>query len=473
MTEAVYIHQEVPGYRGNPFIEALPPILSKAQVISQIAYYPPYDSKLRTAKDEIRHHLVRDAQRFFVPLPRHFIVEQAISSMIRVGYQSHNPVSLDYWRTLKDRVSTLRTDLRKLVNVHKIRDRKGLGRSSALCAALFGISGTGKFTMIQECLALYPQVIRHGEYFGYPLNISQVVWLYLEIPSGGSAKGLCLAFFGALDKLLGTHYVRLHGSGNVDEMLVHMAEIAGVHAVGVIVVDEIQKLSRQKSGGQPGLLDFFLQLTNTMKVPIFLIGTEDSVTLLEGRLRDIRRTSGIPEWLPLTSEEWKPFLKALWRYQYTRTRTEITDEVSETLYAESHGIPDIAVKVYFNAQSILIGSQVDSRSERITIAAIRSAMKLYHKRIEDHLRRAALKGDFVPRAENAPVVTLAEQPKAGSPEGNAHPEDSMPTLPPRVESVLGGIASQHVTDDAALYASLKDAGLTKCGLEFAGTETPC
>ena len=56
--EAFYREQIIQEYKGNPFIEALPPIYSKEEVIDNIASYPLYSEEDRLLDDSVRIHLV-------------------------------------------------------------------------------------------------------------------------------------------------------------------------------------------------------------------------------------------------------------------------------------------------------------------------------------------------------------------------------------------------------------------------------
>jgi len=51
------------------------------------------------------------------------------------------------------------------------------------------------------------------------------------------------------------------------ELLSDMATVAANHYIGVLVIDEIQRLSLAKSGGADLLLNFFVQLVNDMVCP--------------------------------------------------------------------------------------------------------------------------------------------------------------------------------------------------------------
>ena len=129
---------------------------------------------------------------------------------------------------------------------------------------------------MEAILSLYPQVIYHSQYDQQAFSRVQVVWLKLDCPFDGSVKGLCLNFFQAVDNLLDTQYYLNYarrGRSTVDEMLPQMARVASIHGLGVLVIDELQHLREARSGGSNKMLNFFVQLVNTIGMPVVLIGT--------------------------------------------------------------------------------------------------------------------------------------------------------------------------------------------------------
>jgi hypothetical protein len=74
--KAVYRDPLLACYRGNPFIEALPPVLKEEQVARLLQFTPGYEESYRELPLEHRLHLVADAVRFIQPLSMYFRLEQ-------------------------------------------------------------------------------------------------------------------------------------------------------------------------------------------------------------------------------------------------------------------------------------------------------------------------------------------------------------------------------------------------------------
>jgi hypothetical protein len=368
--QATYLDPVIPNYQGNPLIEALPPILTQDETAERLAFHPEYDEEHRNMPAYLRLHLIQNTLQFFAPLPIHFDLEQRFSRMIRLGYQARNPAITGFWGDVQLRVQSLGA----------VRQSP---RSTATGFTVVGISGVGKTTSIEAILSLYPQVILHSQYHDRDFSFTQIVWLKLDCPFDGSIKGLCLNFFQAVDDLLGTRYYDNYASGRktVDELLPRMALVASLHSIGVLVIDEIQHLSQAKSGGSSKMLNFFVQLINTIGLPVVLVGTYKAISVLSGEFRQTRRGTGQGDlvWDRMKNDDdWKWFVKCLWGYQYVRKRSRSTQELRDVLYEVTQGITDFAIKVYMLAQIRAIANGEEAVTEQgIRLAAKESLRMAY------------------------------------------------------------------------------------------------
>jgi len=372
---AVYRDPPIPHYRGNPLIEALPSIWTLTEATRLLGHYPGHDDQHRLLPAEVRLHLILNAVQFFEPLPIHLDLEQRFSRMIRMGYQARNPLQQGFWREMHQRVQTLGVPdtVRGAPNAQPKAASLPL-RSTAMGFTILGLSGVGKSTAVETILSLYPQVLYHGKYHGQDFNWVQLVWLKLDCPFDGSIKGLCLNFFQAVDHLIGTNYYENYarqGRVTTDVLIPYVARVGSLHGLGVLVIDEIQNLSEAKSGGASRMLNFLVQLVNTIGVPVVPIGTYKALPLLRGEFRQARRGSGQGDlvWDRMAEDDiWQLFVESLWRYQYVRHVTKLTAELSHVLYDVSQGITDFAVKAYLLAQV----RAITSGKESVTAGLLRS-----------------------------------------------------------------------------------------------------
>jgi hypothetical protein len=217
----------------------------------------------------------------------------------------------------------------------------------------------GKTTLIKSILNLYPQVIYHRCYQGTKLYIPQIVFIKISIPHDGLLSGLCLEFFRAVDKILGTDYMAQHSGARIDLMLKKMEEIAANYFIGIIVIDELQNLNLAKSGGAQKVLNYFRSLLDNVGIPLVFIGTYASTGLFAAGMQDARRATdeGVVDiWRPVRDDaHWTKFLDMLQQYQWIGDGTAKFDEaIRDEIYELSQGITDFAVKLTYHAQRIAL-----------------------------------------------------------------------------------------------------------------------
>lgn len=338
----------LPEYQDNPFIAKLPPLLSQRDMLMSLASYPEFEERERSYPAQLRKHCIMRLGRYFEPMERQLQLAERFGMLLRQGYIGRNPLTHDYIRHLQNGAERIEAKSLHISARHPVEN-------TAASFALTGCSGIGKSKSIEKVLHQYPQCILHSE----PFSLIQIVWLKLDCPSQGSPKQLCINFFSAVDRLVGTNYFNAYGRSraNVDEMMVHMAHVANLHALGVLVIDEIQHLNKAKIGPD-ALLNFLVTLVNTIGVPVILIGTLSAVPMLQENFRQARRASGLGSLVwdrLLKGKAWDYFIDQLWKYQWTRDFTSISPEIRDVLYDESQGILDIVVKLFMLSQLRVVG----------------------------------------------------------------------------------------------------------------------
>jgi hypothetical protein len=394
--KAEYAEQPIEEYQGNPLIEALPPLWSMSQVGTMLAYYPPYNESQRELPGEVRLHLLENAREFFIPQAIHYEIFLAISNMIRRGYIGRNPVA-NFARAKQS------ADIQRL---EREIQRRVFLRSKARGLLIVGPGGMGKSTAVENILSLFPQVITHTNYSGQDFILKQLVWIKLQCPGDGSLRGLCINFLQEVDDILGTNYMKFYGAARrtVDELLLIIARVSSLHCVGVVVFDEVQDLSEAKSGGAARMLNFFVQLENTLGIPFVLIATPKAEALFDSEFRHARRVSeqGDIFWRPMqeiaeklqadeperADSEWEDFVRATWRYWYLKTchplPTDIMkDKAVRLLYETSQGITALVVTIFFLAQRRAIISGKEDLTEGVIKSAVRDNLFLVGRMLDE------------------------------------------------------------------------------------------
>ncbi|WP_227430301.1 AAA family ATPase [Psychrobacter sp. I-STPA6b] len=388
MINAVY-KESFGSYKGNPFIEALPSILEPKQVAQYLKGSVDFNQSDCQASSSIRAHLISQMMgQFFQPINRHIDLERKLSVMIREGYVGRNPTDGSLNTHLQNGYERLMLGEDNAVRFPTVT-------STARSLAFIGCSGSGKTTTLNKILSTYPQVIYHPKF-----NFTQIVYLRVDCPHDGSLKSLCLHFFRAIDQALDSNYEQKYAlkRHSVETLLNLMRQISNHHAIGLLVIDEIQHLSVNKSGGAEKMLNFFVTLVNTVGLPVVMVGTPKARFIFEGDLRSARRGAGFGSvfWEQMAKEanmtlsdgrvyksEWNSFTDNLWKYQWLKKADIIlSDNIRECWYELSQGILDIVVKLFVLAQF----RAIDSGLERITVKLLQTTydedLKPIHPMIE-------------------------------------------------------------------------------------------
>ncbi|MCA0151138.1 AAA family ATPase [Rossellomorea vietnamensis] len=391
--KAEYKEQFNEANQGNPFIEALPNRLGVEQFYNQLYSAPRIKKDHLNLEIEDRLELVQQIRpSFWLPMPNHYDKYRGLYTMIKIGYQSRNPLLAIFNKQFAigwDKILEGGLD----DNGANIAGNIQTAQSS--CE--IGISGMGKSKIYERMLKqLFPQVIHHTKYKTKNLLMTQVVWLHIECPSGKSVGALCKNFYSEVDKILGSNFYEKHGEkgGNIDTLAKRMVKVAAQINLGVLVVDEIQNVHKAHSGGDERIIQFLTELVNTMGIPVILIGTFKAMYLFKKSLATTRR--GIPDsynenvtsFLVEDSWEWDEFIQSLWSLQYTKKYTVITDELKQAMYYHSLGIPDIAVKLFMHVQAQAI---LNCDEEQITPELI-SGVAAKTLRILDPIARKIREG---------------------------------------------------------------------------------
>lgn len=244
----------------------------------------------------------------------------------------------------------------------------------------------------------------NSRYDGVNSTSTQLVWLKLECPCDGSVKGLCLNFFQAVDDCLGTSYYESYGGRGrrtLNELMPDVARVASLVHLGVLVIDEIQVLSKLRSGGHEKMLDFFVQLINLIGLPVVLVGTYKAWPVIGSEFRQIRRGTGQGDlvWEQMkVDDDWQLFVESLWQYQYIQFPCPLTEQLNHTLYYESQGITDLAVKLFLLAQV----RAITTGKEKLTKGIIQSVALDYFRTAREVLN--ALKSGSLERLKNCEDV---------------------------------------------------------------------
>ena len=332
------------GNSGNPYLDAMPDMLSPEQFARGIASYPPIPHGLSEMSPEERRGLLPSLASIYVPMPYQYAIYDTLYRAISMTYRTADVVE-----------ST------RAINAYYCSQSTNYA-TQADSGSILGVPGCGKTATVRRCLSTMPQVVEHMEYQGQPCYCKQVMWLHVECPSDCSVKTLGFGIMAALDRAIGSKYLQsTQGlrSASASAIAVQTKNLLTNHHVGLLVVDEIQNavLTARKNRQEKPLLRFLVELTNETMTSIYFIGTPVAEELFVSQEHLKRRTRGI-RLAPFKPDgAYLDFVRKIWPYQYTAQVAPLTTSIGNKLYDCSGGIPAYVIKIFAEAQAqaLLIG----------------------------------------------------------------------------------------------------------------------
>lgn len=108
----------------------------------------------------------------------------------------------------------------------------------------------------------------------------------LDCAHDSSLKTICMSFLSEIDAVLGTNYVKDIGrkTFSTSAMVNNMAHLSKLHALGILVIDEIQYLLSAQGSNYEKVMNFFASLSNSVGVPLLLMGTMKAREILQSIL---------------------------------------------------------------------------------------------------------------------------------------------------------------------------------------------
>lgn len=335
-------------FQGNPYVEALPPMLTGNKLAGALSIFPEYKETDRDKPAGARLQLLSNLMTFYQPLPMTFTLYNQIYLNMQRSFSRYGGIA---------EKQELVQGYRDIVN-HSVSHSGGGGNSFSV----IGVSGLGKSTAIQQILSLFPRSIQHTEYQGKPFCNIQIPYLVIQTPHDCSVKSMCMDILMQIDEIAGTYYYKPYKGTRVstDVLVAQIAQVSRCLHIGVLILDEVQNLTYSKGTYGMRFLNFLVQLINASSLSICLVGTPQVHELLHKEFRAARRATGLLFDRLKNGGEFKLLAEGLWHYQYTRTATELTPEILQWLYRKSQGIPDVLTKLIYYGQhnAIMNGREI-------------------------------------------------------------------------------------------------------------------
>jgi hypothetical protein len=338
--------------------------------------------------DEVREFSVKERLRlnatvadFHVALGRDILLNETIVDLLEASLSARHPTP----RLLAERDQIAR-DFVDAVIRRKIPLREAIG------CALIGMSGVGKTRALNRILELIQQVVELAVAANPLLLPKMITWLRVECPANRKISALVEDIFTAIETAIGEPLGKVR-QGNISIQLQNLAKVCLDYNVGLIVIDEVQHILRKNQAPDLELLNFLVELSNRVNLPLLLVGTPQAQYVVGGALRQARRMIG-PVWenLPRDGRSWKKFSDRLLGYQFTKL-VAAPEELEPTLYDLSQGLPAIAVALLQLAQRSALLLEIEEKKSTMVTAGMIQAAYTRHMGVVAPMLEALKRGD--------------------------------------------------------------------------------
>ncbi|EHD9682385.1 ATP-binding protein, partial [Salmonella enterica] len=209
----------------------------------------------------------------------------------------------------------------------------------------------------------------------------QVIWIKVNCPYNASVRDLCESILAMLDNVLGSDATKpAIRNGSLARQIAQKIKSS---FLGVLVIDEMQRLKFSRTGGEATLIDFLHEIVDSLGVSLVFCGNHPLEETLSKKLRIARRAESggfiIISAPGYNTPDWQSFITYLWPLQWTNVETPLTRELNEELFLLSRGNLSVAQLIYRRAQMRVIGSG----NEIINKAVLRAAVPPLSARAED------------------------------------------------------------------------------------------
>ena len=265
---------------------------------------------------------------------------------------------------------------------------------------IIGTSGIGKSSAISRAINLITEnrVIEADNPYTHVIPC-----IIVQCPFDSSVKGLLLEVLRKVDEALDSKYYQnaLRARATTDMLIGSVSQVALNH-IGMLVVDEIQNVANSKNG--KSLIGALTQLINNSGISICMVGTPESSRFFESAMQLARRSVGLQYTTMSNDNYFQEFCKVMFRYQYVKQKTEITDGILAWLYEHSAGITSVVVALIHDAQEIAILNGKEILNMESLNEAYQKRLTLLHGYIQPSVSLGKQTSKIKKKARISPAV---------------------------------------------------------------------
>jgi hypothetical protein len=349
-------------YRGNPLIEALPPVPTKEEAYLALALQPAMrEAEFRSKDASSLIDLLGELQQVFVPTKMHIYALQKIIALVRTCYAYRDPNRPEVQRALYSAARGRPSLIGRL-------SPTGGGSNGMV---LWGVTGSGKTSFIDRLveylgsLPIYHRLIQGGHCLWPQVPV-------LRIQCRKTLRGTSLALLEHLDKQLNScHYGRVTDRLSRDLFLAKVMQAISINFVGLLVIEDVHKLKDQAEV----VLDYLCDIMEECGVPVLVVSTykfrkalmadEAIASKLTARgmidfepipfssaLRSSPKPAPTPTQVGITSpdstfdasqpeeddDDWVAFVEELFQLNLFRKAVEMPDDLPKWLHFHAAGV---------------------------------------------------------------------------------------------------------------------------------------
>ncbi len=348
----------------SDIINVLPRMKSGNDLITALEVLPEYNSEIRNTDTSVRLMALSDLYRVYVPS--------------QMSLEIYSKLYLALLRSMQKKGTKLAVQQQNQ-NYRAIIQQEYSGiMGGSDSFTIIGTSGIGKSSAISRAINLITEnrVIEADNPY---TNV--VPCIIVQCPFDSSVKGLLLEVLRKVDEVLDSKYYQnaLRARATTDMLIGSVSQVALNH-IGMLVVDEIQNVANSKNG--KSLIGALTQLINNSGISICMVGTPESSRFFESAMQLARRSVGLQYTTMSNDNYFQEFCKVMFRYQYVKQKTEITDGIIAWLYEHSAGITSVVVALIHDAQEIAILNGKEILSLESLNEAYQNRLSLLHGYIQ-------------------------------------------------------------------------------------------
>ena len=357
----------------NELLKMIPPMIPANEIKGKMEILPHYDESIRN--EDIATRLVRLNELYNIYVP------------LNMGAEIYSKIYLAMLRSIQKKETRLavrqRIENGKMISAREENKNYYQGIiGGADSFTIIGDSGIGKSSAISRSLNLISQngVIEINE----PNYCKIAPCITVQCPFDCSVKGLLIQILREVDAAIGSEYSdqAIKMRSTVDMLIGSVSNVCLNH-IGLLVVDEIQNVVKNRNGNN--LISMLTQLINNSGISIAMVGTKECIDFFERVDYLSRRSLGLRYDSLEYGAEFRLVCQELFRYQYVKEKTELDEGILSWLYEHSRGVISNVVALIHDAQEIAI-------LERTEVLDIQNLDRAFDERLQmmhGHIKSAS------------------------------------------------------------------------------------